>query len=129
MSLIEIQSKEETDEYKTAVDRAEVSGNAFWMGSERDAIDNSFRWNSNGETIRYENFKEGEPNNYGNIENCMFVWIDGDKYYWNDCPCASEGLVFGAACYRPKYLRKCVVLPNYSFLYVTKALVREQNQV
>lgn len=133
MSLIEMTSKREADEFYAEAIRQGITKYGFWTGAERDPITNTFRWRSTGAELDYENFKEGEPNNTENSENCVFVMLWGNDpaaYIWNDCNCevCSQlygGFAFGAACYRPSHVKKCIVLPNYDFLYITKALANE----
>ncbi|XP_060130980.1 mannose-binding protein isoform X2 [Zootoca vivipara] len=44
----------------------------------------------NGAPLRYTNWKQGEPNNYGNKEDCVAVLDDG---LWNDLDCERKTLI------------------------------------
>ena len=47
-----------------------------------------FYYTSNGMKMIYQNFKEGEPNNYGGIEDCVHKRKYDSK--WNDNVCSSK---------------------------------------
>ena len=46
---------------------------------------NTFAW-SDGTTLRYTNWKRGEPNNWDENEDCIHLYADGK---WNDIPCST----------------------------------------
>lgn len=122
MALIEIHTQEDSDDFKAEVLRKNVQDHSFWLGAVRDPIDTEFRWNTNGESMIYTNWNDGEPTNTDHSENCAVNWIEKSVNYWNDVNC--DELKY-TACYRPKYVKKCVVLPNYDYLYLTKSLLNE----
>lgn len=67
-------------------------GNMTWLGGERDAGTNTFRWIAGDEAGQafwdngavagvYHNFNPGEPNNAGGAEPAVHTWNNG---LWND---------------------------------------------
>ena len=61
--------------------------NRFWIGVNDFANEGIFVYNSSGETIVYENWNSGEPNNFGSGEDCIEI---GDGGYWNDNFCTKK---------------------------------------
>ena len=66
-SLLCIENSEENENLKEKIGKY----GDFWLGYYRK--DNIWTWNSNCDS-KYENWKEGEPNNYCEAENCA-KWI------------------------------------------------------
>lgn len=57
----------------------------MWIGAS-DLKDGQFLWNEDFSTMKYANWKKGEPNG-GSNENCVILL--GNAYYgrWNDMSC------------------------------------------
>ena len=54
----------------------------YWLGGVKE--DDSFVW-LDGKTITYDNYYDGEPNNYDNLESFLQISNAGTtKYKWND---------------------------------------------
>ena len=61
---------------------------SFWIGIHDITNEGKFTYDSNGETIGYDNWSDNEPNNFGNVgEDCAEMNENGE---WNDLPCNSE---------------------------------------
>ena len=61
--------------------------NRFWIGVNDFANEGIFVYDSSGETIVYENWNSGEPNNFGSGEDCIEIRDGG---YWNDNFCTKK---------------------------------------
>lgn len=46
-----------------------------------------FIWFVNGKSLLYSNFPAGEPDNAGDNEACIEIFLSGDNYWWNDFIC------------------------------------------
>lgn len=57
----------------------------LWIGLVRPF--NSWR---NGASISYTNWAPGEPNNWGNSENCVHMWNNYADRKWNDINCENN---------------------------------------
>lgn len=63
-----------------------TKSNIFWMSGIRDDTYDVFRW-WNLKPFGYANWGEGQPDNYLDSENCVFITIYG---LWNDVSCAEK---------------------------------------
>ena len=61
----------------------------FWIGIHDTTNEGIFTYDSNGETIVYENWSTDEPNNWEGSEgeDCVEMYDNG---YWNDVSCYSS---------------------------------------
>lgn len=127
MYLLEIYSQKEQDAFKEDVLVLNLQNREYWLGAVREPIYQSFKWATSGQFLEFTSWNMGEPNNeHGNVENCASIWIgQNGETFWNDVRCYESKYT---ACFLPKFERKCVVLYNYDFLYITKELVRQQGQ-
>ena len=50
-----------------------------------------YKWVSNGQSPKFSDWSEGQPNNYGGVrfERCGELWGDHD-YKWNNSACGME---------------------------------------
>ncbi|XP_033624642.1 macrophage mannose receptor 1-like [Asterias rubens] len=61
----------------------------YWIGLNDLANEGGFVW-SDGSPVEYENWGNGEPNNYNGIENCAEGFLNADPLRgWNDLACDS----------------------------------------
>jgi len=64
-------------------------GGDFWIGLSDRSEEGDWRW-LDGSAVEYEGaWADGEPNNYGNGEDCAESNWGGDAR-WNDAPCSGE---------------------------------------
>ena len=56
-------------------------------------VEGQFRWLTSGTELTYTNWADGEPNNSGDIEDCVTLWSSNGK--WNDQSCAKR---FSSVC-------------------------------
>jgi len=69
----------------------------IWLGGEREERSKLFAWSSGplkgvqfqGNSQQYSNWRQGEPNNADNDENCATQSL-GEEFGWNDVNCATE---------------------------------------
>ncbi|KAL3836018.1 hypothetical protein ACJMK2_021471 [Sinanodonta woodiana] len=67
----------------------------YWIGVNDHGTEGGWRW-SNGDPYFYFNWAKGEPNDYGNGEDCGSIIAESEeKYRWNDMPCNNT---FGYIC-------------------------------
>ncbi len=73
----------------------------IWLGGTDSAREGAWQWVDTGKSFYFESvspdqspitrgynhFLEGEPNNSGNVEDCLGLRGDG---FWNDLPCNSQ---------------------------------------
>ncbi|XP_038071998.1 hepatic lectin-like [Patiria miniata] len=66
-----------------------AQGSKIWVActDRRQEGECECEWSQDGEGI-YTNWREGEPNNYGGREDCVFLWPSDKK--WNDVRCEIE---------------------------------------
>ncbi|CAH1155953.1 unnamed protein product [Phaedon cochleariae] len=91
MELVSIESKEENDALKKALDGLELSGNYQFLTSGVKIPDvEIWAWMSSGKPIRYRNFKNGY-NKYGTGNRCISAIYDepskGLNMMWTSDPC------------------------------------------
>uniref|UniRef100_H3A7I9 C-type lectin domain-containing protein n=1 Tax=Latimeria chalumnae TaxID=7897 RepID=H3A7I9_LATCH len=79
--LVSVHSQKELEEIKN------ISGiTAIWIGLYR----NVWHW-SNGDPAPFQNWNTGEPDNVGNDENCVGMWIRNPSAgKWKDSRCREE---------------------------------------
>ena len=90
--LAQIESEEENTAVYAAA-RA-VRAQDYWLGMTDRAEEGVFTWND-GSPIVYENWHDGEPNDWGSGEDCGAFWMDD---HWNDFFCDQE---LGVICEAP----------------------------
>ena len=62
------------------------AGLAWWIGRNDQAVEGTWVWDSK-ETLRFDNWASGEPNNYNN-EDC--AEMDSGTGLWNDVTCIAR---------------------------------------
>jgi len=63
-----------------------LTNGEIWIGFTDEAEEGKFVW-SDGITSEYTNWNGGEPNNWGNNENCTTMKGSGK---WNDLSCNNQ---------------------------------------
>jgi hypothetical protein len=72
----------------------------LWIGLNDRNVEGVFRW-SNGTSFVYENWRYGEPNDYGANEDCVEIEASG---FWDDDECAlKQGYVCETNCVPTKW--------------------------
>ena len=69
-----------------------------WIGLNDIASEGNFEWQRGGNG--YLNFGNGQPDNWNNAEDCVYVSNGG---LWNDCPCSSSLVYICQTCEPGKY--------------------------
>ncbi|XP_077968718.1 uncharacterized protein LOC144422778 [Styela clava] len=67
--------------------------NSYFIGGNDRAIEGDWKWQDGTDVIMreevgYQNWKHGQPNNYGGGEDCLLV--GRDTYQWTDNPCHEQ---------------------------------------
>ena len=65
----------------------------IWLGCIKNSV-GDFSWASTGQKIEYNNYDDGEPNNYDANENCMNMHSNDRLGKWNDFNCNNEDTLF-----------------------------------
>ncbi|XP_036756528.2 P-selectin isoform X1 [Manis pentadactyla] len=98
--LVAIQNKDEIAYLDDALPRF---GSYYWIGIRK--IDGSWTWVGTRKTLtaEAENWAEGEPNNRGNNQDCVEIYIKSSSApgKWNDEPCGKRkrALCYTASCH------------------------------
>ncbi len=82
--LATVQSNEDWTSLREAADEEKFSSYA-WIGLFNDI--NGWRWSYNEESLMFESWALGQPNNYGEGEECVATTFEGK---WLDFSCTSE---------------------------------------
>ena len=61
---------------------------SFWIGIHDKANEGNFVYETNSQTIGYQNWNPGEPNDWGPGEDCTEIHVGNGK--WNDMPCSEQ---------------------------------------
>ncbi|XP_040176619.1 pulmonary surfactant-associated protein D-like isoform X2 [Rana temporaria] len=69
--------------------RTKGNGKKAFLGITDSEVEGTFKY-STGQTITFQNWNPGEPNNNKNIEDCAEMISNGK---WNDMPCNEQRLV------------------------------------
>ncbi|XP_071181879.1 perlucin-like protein [Mytilus edulis] len=64
-----------------------VSGSAYWIGL-FDLVEGEFRWTNDQEVVSYKNFADGQPNNAGGKQDCVYLYYNTGEWY--DDPCKNN---------------------------------------
>jgi hypothetical protein len=65
-----------------------LAGGDWWIGADDLAQEGQFEW-TDGTPLDYTAWADGEPNNWGEVENCAHLWSwSGGP--WNDLDCNSS---------------------------------------
>ncbi|XP_018570485.1 perlucin-like [Anoplophora glabripennis] len=89
MNLMTIQSKEETDEIKTILQKNGITGD-FWTSATRMFDGKTWIWMSTAKPVQYTNWSPGHPNNQN--DHCILaIRTRTGLIYWNNrnCNCRS----------------------------------------
>jgi len=83
--LVEFASKEEQDEVVSFLETSNSHLNIFWLGGRDHSTEGNFVWEHSQTPMNdgFSSWREGEPNNYGQGEDCV-EYTDG---LWNDVDC------------------------------------------
>uniref|UniRef100_A0A673HNC8 C-type lectin domain-containing protein n=1 Tax=Sinocyclocheilus rhinocerous TaxID=307959 RepID=A0A673HNC8_9TELE len=84
IDLATVQSNENWTRLQEAADEKLFSGFA-WIGLYNDI--NSWRWSYNKESLVFESWADGQPNNYGLGEECVAIFNNGA---WFDFYCTDS---------------------------------------
>jgi len=68
----------------------------FWVGIHDSDKEGNFTYLSNEQPMQFFNWSTGEPNDFGNGEDCVYVYENGS---WNDANCTHE---YESICEKPK---------------------------
>ncbi|ETO19249.1 hypothetical protein RFI_17981, partial [Reticulomyxa filosa] len=92
--LVSVHDDIMTEELLSLWNQSGLSANAFWIGLHQET-DEQWQWTDNS-TLNYTYWWPGEPNNYGNAEDCVELrfqsngTLEGTMVYgWNDLDCDS----------------------------------------
>lgn len=85
MEMLTINNQQEEDQLTAII--MEYNVGKVWLGANKLA-QNSFSWVTNGRTLNYTGWGEGEPNNVGN-EDCVMRGPGSNT--WNDVTCGNTG--------------------------------------
>jgi len=89
--LAEPKSDTETSEIDYLI--KQTNGLSFWIGlSDYCGDEGVFTWKSDGSILTYTNWKENEPNNYLDNEDCVQLNHDSQ---WNDLRCLTDATAYG----------------------------------
>ena len=61
---------------------------AHWIGFSDESLEGGYTWSDNTPVI-FINWNDGEPNNYGDGEDCGTI-VPGIGGYWNDDRCEKQ---------------------------------------
>ncbi|XP_071078434.1 uncharacterized protein [Haliotis cracherodii] len=61
----------------------------IWIGGTDIDTEGSFKW-SDGTPFTWTNWENGQPNNYGNKQDCVEAYTEKYQHQWNDLYCSSE---------------------------------------
>ncbi|XP_045543903.1 E-selectin isoform X3 [Salmo salar] len=112
--MVAIQNREEISHLNSILPR---QNNYYWIGIRK--VDDVWTWVGTNKTLtkEAENWADGEPNNGGNNEDCVEMYIkrEADKGKWNDESCMKKktALCFTASCQSDScYHGECVETIN-----------------
>lgn len=63
-----------------------VSSSIYWIGLS-DLVESEFRWTIDQEVASYKNFADGQPNNSGGNQDC--IYFNSVTGTWEDAPCGN----------------------------------------
>ena len=63
----------------------DLFGPNFWIGVHDVNFNGQMVYDSTGVPITYDNWYEGEPNDFGSEDDCAVTSVGGE---WNDLPCS-----------------------------------------
>ncbi|XP_076111672.1 perlucin-like protein [Mytilus galloprovincialis] len=64
-----------------------------WIGASDLKKEGDWRWVNDSSKVRYSQWHRGNPNNYGNNEDCAHFASGSYQYHWNDAPCNIDGMM------------------------------------
>ncbi|XP_076110015.1 perlucin-like protein isoform X2 [Mytilus galloprovincialis] len=62
----------------------------YWIGGTDNGTEGKFRWEPSGQPFNVTKWNPGEPNNVGNIEDCVYYYQQDGATGWNDANCNSK---------------------------------------
>lgn len=66
-------------------------GNGYWISGVRRKSSPELVWFTNGRPLVYNKFQNGQPDNAGNIEACVEVFVNRrNEILWNDYNCEGK---------------------------------------
>lgn len=93
MSLATIDTKEKSDDITALLRKEIINVNPLWIGAVANGEDRHYVWISNGHTVTFTNWFQGEPNFYAKSEYCLQTGFS-ENLQWNDDRChRSFGLI------------------------------------
>jgi hypothetical protein len=84
--LVSITSQDEQDFIEALIGRELDYTEGFWIGLHDQEQEGNYLWTT-GEPFGYENWRNGEPNNYNSSEHCVLIRA---LFEWNDLFCTTD---------------------------------------
>ncbi|XP_048750616.2 perlucin-like protein [Ostrea edulis] len=84
--LAEIDTRGENDFIQNMTNENSSGDRRVWLGGTDKTNEATWIWNFSGSPLRFKHWMKGEPNNHGNIEDCMEMSVVNGE--WNDIECS-----------------------------------------
>ncbi|XP_052062667.1 perlucin-like protein [Mytilus californianus] len=88
--LVQITDSSENSWVVTILTKAVQHQFGYWMGA-TNVKEGLWKWINDLSKVQYSNWNPGQPDNYGDEEDCASFWKD-IKYNWNDAPSNYSGI-------------------------------------
>ena len=62
----------------------------IWLGGLDKGNEGIWKWESTGQTIQFNDFQQGQPDNSNGAENCLEIILSSTKFWWNDNNCGTK---------------------------------------
>jgi len=80
-----------SEEQKSILSSAVEQNRNYWIGLTDSAVEGHFIWQHSSKPLTWSNWYSGEPNNFGNNEDCVYYFHNDPNYHgngqWNDSRC------------------------------------------